>query len=155
MKRCARCGVERELADFNRSPKNRDGRHSYCRECQRAHYRANAARHALNVRRSADRRRRDARRLMAEGLAGGCVDCGIRDLRVLEFDHVRGVKVSGVGELVRRGAALSAVAAEIAKCEVRCRNCHAIATVERLGGTWHSAWVSEPPRRDSNSRPAG
>lgn len=33
------------------------------------------------------------------------------------------------------------VMAEIAKCDVRCRNCHANLTNERMGANWRSALV--------------
>ncbi len=48
-----------------------------------------------------------------------CVDCGCDDQRILEFDHVRGVKVASPfsGTLTRAKI-------EIEKCEVRCPNCH-------------------------------
>ncbi|WP_413319571.1 hypothetical protein AA0Z99_03710 [Agrococcus sp. 1P02AA] len=71
----------------------------------------------------------------------GCVDCGRSDIRVLEFDHVRGVKVASVGSMVRRGRALVVIRAEIEKCEVRCRNCHGIATMTRRGGSWHDDYL--------------
>ncbi|HWR85373.1 MAG TPA: hypothetical protein VN200_05210 [Rhodoglobus sp.] len=136
MKRCFRCGKEKAYRHFNRSMKNRDGLHSYCRECQKEHYQANLARHLENARRNSAARRSEARRIMAEALADGCIDCGIRDLRVLEFDHVRGTKVAAVTVLARRGAGTASLLDEIAKCEVRCRNCHAIATLTRLGKSW-------------------
>lgn len=41
--------------------------------------------------------------------------------------------------LAQHGHALERVAAEIAKCDVRCRNCHAIVTYERMGENWRSA----------------
>jgi hypothetical protein len=53
-----------------------------------------------------------------------CVDCGEPDVLVLEFDHVRGEKVGEVLRLVNRGARWERVEAEIAKCDVRCANCH-------------------------------
>ncbi len=53
-----------------------------------------------------------------------CVDCGEADPIVLEFDHVRGEKVANVGTMVGVGRAVQAVLDEIAKCDVRCANCH-------------------------------
>jgi len=44
-------------------------------------------------------------------------------------------------QLVRNGFSLSIVVAEVEKCDVRCRNCHAIATYERMGRNWRSAAV--------------
>lgn len=60
-----------------------------------------------------------------------CIDCGETDVRVLEFDHVRGVKRGQVGSM----AAVSrrAVIDEIAKCDVVCANCHKRRTWIQLG----------------------
>ena len=74
--------------------------------------------------------------IVREALVGGCVDCGNTDIRVLEFDHVRGEKIWSVSEMVTRGSGMDVLLAEIAKCEVRCRNCHVIKTFHRMGGTW-------------------
>jgi hypothetical protein len=141
MKRCARCRDEKPLADFNRSPRNKDGRHSYCRACQRAHYRENAVRHKANVRRTSRARRQQAFEVIMARFADSCADCGTTDIRVLEFDHVRGTKLDTVGSMVRRGRALAVIEAEIAKCDVRCRNCHAIVTIARRGFSWHDAYL--------------
>ena len=44
---------------------------------------------------------------------------------VLEFDHVdRAAKHFTMGFLATRGYAWATVLAELAKCEVRCANCH-------------------------------
>lgn len=93
-----------------------------------------------NVRRAARARLALYRRYLAGQLAVGCVDCGNTDIRVLEFDHVRGVKVANVSRMVL-DASLDKIMAEIAKCEVRCRNCHAIAKFTRLGGTWRDEFL--------------
>lgn len=75
---------------------------------------------------------RDKHRTMAMSELGGqCADCSINDERVLVFDHVPGeTKVRNVASLF--GGAWSKVAAEIAKCDLVCANCHAIRTRERL-----------------------
>ena len=58
-----------------------------------------------------------------------CVDCGERDILVLEFDHVRGAKRDNVTRLARGGWALATVRLEVEKCDVRCANCHRRKTV--------------------------
>jgi 5-methylcytosine-specific restriction endonuclease McrA len=55
--------------------------------------------------------------------ASGCVDCGEADVCVLDFDHV-GEKTATVTHLVRREVGLQRLRDEIARCEVRCANCH-------------------------------
>jgi hypothetical protein len=62
-----------------------------------------------------------------------CVDCGATDVRILDFDHLRDKKAE-VGALVRSGASWGRVANEIAKCEVRCANCHRRKTSRNAGG---------------------
>lgn len=66
-----------------------------------------------------------------------CVDCGNPDIRILEFDHVHGQKVDEISHLLSQGYGWPRIEAEIAKCEVRCANCHRIKTVER-GGFWRN-----------------
>lgn len=67
-----------------------------------------------------------------------CVDCGNSDIRVLEFDHVRGEKYENISRMIQ-SSPWKAIEAEIAKCEVRCANCHRIQTIER--GQW---WRTDP-----------
>ena len=43
---------------------------------------------------------------------------------VLDFDHVRGVKIMGVAELLAGVYPLATLKAEVSKCDVRCANCH-------------------------------
>jgi hypothetical protein len=61
-----------------------------------------------------------------------CADCGERDPLVLEFDHIDD-KRAGVTRLAWYGCSLATIDAEIAKCEVRCANCHRRATAARGG----------------------
>jgi excinuclease UvrABC ATPase subunit len=60
-----------------------------------------------------------------------CVDCGNTDLRVLDFDHVRGKKLGSISHGVKNSWPIEKLLAEINKCEVRCANCHRIVTHER------------------------
>lgn len=61
-----------------------------------------------------------------------CVDCGISDIRVLEFDHVRGDKTKNISDMVRDANSIAKIEEEISKCDVRCANCHRIKTHETL-----------------------
>lgn len=56
---------------------------------------------------------------------GKCVDCGVKDPTILEFDHITDKKfvVSKMD-----GSGLDVILDEIAKCELRCVNCHTILT---------------------------
>ncbi len=74
---------------------------------------------------------------------GKCVDCGITDTRVLEFDHVRGEKIAGVMWISDKLASISKIKDEIRKCEIRCCNCHRIKTQQQLGWreNWKNNWI--------------
>jgi len=137
VKRCPKCMLWLVIDLFASRGAGRP-KNAYCRPCQneysRAHYRRNAGRH--NRRRHANARnyRKRNTRLLGEYLLGqSCVDCGEADTRVLEFDHVRGTKLANVAELCIKGVSWKRVAAEIAKCDIRCANCHRRKTVAQLG----------------------
>jgi hypothetical protein len=74
-----------------------------------------------------------------------CIDCGESDSLVLEFDHV-GTKRENVSRLAWSGSSLATIDAEIAKCEIRCANCHRRVTSAR-GGHFRSRALSSslPP----------
>ena len=61
-----------------------------------------------------------------------CVDCGEKDIIVLEFDHLRDKK-KGIAHLVKDVVRWNTIAEEIEKCEVVCANCHAKRTAKRAG----------------------
>ena len=66
--------------------------------------------------------------------ANPCVDCGETDPVVLEFDHLKD-KDFNISDAARKGVSMKKLKDEIAKCEVRCSNCHRRKTYERSGLT--------------------
>lgn len=60
-----------------------------------------------------------------------CVDCGIKDIEVLEFDHVIGIKKANVTALY--SYSWDTIYKEIAKCVVVCVNCHRLRTAKSFG----------------------
>ncbi|WP_314426014.1 hypothetical protein [uncultured Microbacterium sp.] len=151
LKRCGTCEASKPLADFNRKKSRADGLQETCRECNRAasrrYYRQNRAHHIAVIRARTNAQREASLRFVTDYLhAHPCVDCGIADLRVLDFDHRPcSEKRDTVMQLVHNGFGLTAIEREIAKCDVRCRNCHAIVTYERLGDTWRSRAMRSAP----------
>lgn len=128
-KRCVICKQERPAHAFNRKRASKDGLQPHCRECNRvasrAYYRRNRAKHLVDVARNgASYRDRNRAWLLAHLRAQPCVDCGEPDPMVLDFDHVRGEKKGSVGQLASLGVSLETLREEVAKCEVRCVNCH-------------------------------
>jgi hypothetical protein len=140
MKTCSRCKTSKPYTDFNKESKSKDGYQYQCRQCKAALHQEHHAQRIESIKASQQKRVDAARTYVVQWFqTHPCVDCGNTDIRVLEFDHVSGQKVKGVARLVRDGYTLETVKREIAKCEVRCRNCHTIKTYERLGTTWYDA----------------
>lgn len=67
--------------------------------------------------------------------ANPCVDCGETDPIILEFDHVGDDKHFNISDATRHGYGMKKLIAEMAKCEVRCANCHRKKTYKRGGWT--------------------
>lgn len=126
-KRCVRCRKLKPLDAFAWKQKSQAKRVAHCRTCQaayhRKHYEANRERYirkAAAITRQKLERRWD---LLVGYLSDKqCVDCGEKDLLVLEFDHL-GDKLFNVSFGIRNRS-WSAVLEEIQKCEVVCANCH-------------------------------
>jgi hypothetical protein len=69
-------------------------------------------------------------------LANPCVDCGEADPIVLEFDHRPGSgKRFDVGAFATGNYSFQSLLDEVAKCDVRCANCHRRITYQRSGRT--------------------
>jgi hypothetical protein len=128
---CPDCCQEKPLAEFNKSRKRKLGVQVYCRECQRARDRTLYLRLERKRQvRASDRRNRQRNQQMLKRYIQGylashpCVDCGASDPLVLVFDHVRGKKRFNISWAPNRAYSLATLDAEIAKCDVRCANCH-------------------------------
>jgi len=119
MKKCANC---RQLKPFDqfRLGAGVGGRYSYCRACARE----------LDRARSEERAHANRVWVWSYTSERGCTDCGTKDARVLEFDHVNGKEETVA--LMMRDSLLEDLVEEVTKrCEVVCKNCHAIRTHRR------------------------
>lgn len=77
-------------------------------------------------RKNSERRARtveNSRRLAEHLKTHPCVDCAETDIVVLEYDHIRGKKDKDVAAMLG-GSSWPTIQKEIAKCVVRCANCH-------------------------------
>ena len=129
MKVCANCGESLADERFNFRNKARALRWGTCKSCQsdqrKRWYRKNKVVHKSNTRRNKKRAIEIGQQFIWNYLANHpCVDCGETDPVVLEFDHVTGRKRKAVGDLARQRYSIEAISKEIAKCVVRCANCH-------------------------------
>jgi hypothetical protein len=153
VRRCIWCGVVKPPSAFAFRSKRRGTRQSHCRSCHAAYRRAHYLRNRSDyITREVDRtrtRRSENRRLLRDYLRSHpCIDCGETDIVTLQFDHRdRSTKRQEVALLVV-GKPWSVVATEIAKCDVRCANCHRRRTAAQLG--WRRG---DAPRITTESLP--
>lgn len=145
-KTCSKCGTSRPLSEFNRNGAR--GYQAYCRSCQRDYDKTASSPERIRKRKERrEQAQRDARAWLLDYLLiHPCVDCGEGDPVVLDFDHLRD-KVLAVSTMLRLGYALARIRAEVAKCEVRCANCHRRMTAKRNGAWWRSGrpdWTDNP-----------
>lgn len=138
MKKCSRCHNTKPLEAFNRRG---DKHQSACRECQSKWYREHSTQHQKSVHANNKRYvKRNQKFVMDYLLTHPCVDCQEPDPVVLEFDHVRGKKKYNIATMIRLAMSIAAIEREIAKCEVRCANCHRRATARRHGWYRHQVF---------------
>lgn len=106
---------------------------------RRAHYKIVASTRGPSWRLAANRR--NGGYVLKRLSTASCVDCGLTDPLVLQFDHRAGeVKVKDIGWFISSGSALRHLAAELLKCDVRCANCHRRRTAIERG--WFRALAS-------------
>lgn len=129
---CVTCKEDKDPDNFNWKNKAKGVKQGYCRDCKKQHqkkyYHANKKAYLETIYRGRAERRKEYLSKIKEYLESHpCVDCGNHDIRVLHFDHMRD-KESNVMEMVYHCASWEKIEDEIAKCEVRCANCHMIKT---------------------------
>lgn len=137
VKKCSRCKKYKFKWKYNKNKVKKDGLQYQCRACQHDYHNKewypSMRNHQIKMvkRNKFKRRHNNYKRVVEEYFINGCIDCGEKDIQVLEFDHVRGVKKrvgykgsEGVSYLIRHGYKWQTVKEEIEKCEIRCRNCH-------------------------------
>ncbi len=133
MRHCGGCNSDKDESEFDWKNKAKGIKQRHCKICQSKttskHYRENAA--AYKKRSVANKER--AQRFILDYLSKHpCVDCGESDPIVLDFDHTH-KKVRGISQMVLYGRTNEALLQEIAKCEVRCANCHRRKTAKQYG----------------------
>jgi len=140
-RRCGACHEWKPLEGFAFANLRTGRLQFYCRACHAAHRRAHYERHqkryvAQELAHQARRRAVNFERLTVYLHSHPCIDCGEHDPRVLDLDHRDpGTKVHAVSMLMSRPWAI--IQREIAKCDVRCANCHRRRTARQFG--WRRA----------------
>lgn len=158
MKKCAACKNLKPESEFHKNSSRKDGLQHSCKACKSIRdsndYKVNNRKDEVKFRREAQRtlNRQYIKDYLIDN--GTCVDCGTSDKRVLEFDHVRGIKRNNISSMVNGAYSLESLKIEIQKCEVRCANCHRIRTRETLWGVEELVdSLGSDPRRFVGSKP--
>jgi hypothetical protein len=145
MKQCATCGEFKSLDQYSWRNQKKGRRWGTCKDCQSGQrkkwYEANKETHKASVRDNKKKAIQLAQQYVWDYLSthpcvgDGTSPCPNRetDPVVLEFDHVRGRKKMAVSNLVKEGYSISVIQEEIAKCVVRCANCHRKKTHKERG----------------------
>lgn len=125
---CTKCGKEKDTEDFAFRNKEKNIRKHRCRTCTSEyginHYNENKKEYVARVAKNNKRYKREAKEYVLKYLQENpCIDCGEDDPIVLDFDH-RGDKIKNIPRMLQNGTSLSTIKKEIAKCDVRCANCH-------------------------------
>ena len=138
MQTCTRCGQTKGAEEFGFKNKAVGRRHRKCKVCMAAYGREHCARNreayiSRNVTNMRVRRRSLKERVWDYVANQAYVDCGERDPLVLDFDHVdpKNKRVE-IYWLAHGTFAWSTILDEIAKCEVRCANCHRLRTAHQF-----------------------
>lgn len=140
---CPVCNEEHDAEeDFRWKDKDRGIRNTRCKFCQsqisKQHYKSHKQSYLDRARtREVLVTEDNQKRLLDYLTCHPCVDCECADIRVLEFDHVRGKKAGDISKMMSIGCAWSTIEAEIAKCEVRCATCHRIRESKKCGSWRH------------------
>lgn len=141
MKTCTDCKETKPLDQFQKRAASKDGRTAKCDLCKRvydnANYSGNKESRQRTIKANTEARRISVKVwLLKYLLTHPCVDCGETDPVVLQFDH-QGDKIGNIARMIRDNS-LAKVQAEVAKCLVRCANCHTRKTARDFGW-WKNA----------------
>lgn len=131
-KACAGCHQTLSIDQFHRQGR---GYRATCKACRSAKETSPESKEKRSQ--STNARREQLRQWLWDYLSDKfCADCGENDPIVLEFDHLRD-KEASVSKLIQWGAKIETIEAEIAKCEIRCANCHRRVTYQRAN-SWRT-----------------
>lgn len=130
MKLCKKCGTEKPF-DFFHKGKGSDGYKAHCKACAKLYKDVWYIENKQRLRSLATAKKNQYRQLAYDFiceylLEHPCVDCGENDILVLEFDH-RSNKEFGIAQLIQSHSSpvlSEKLIQEVAKCDVRCANCH-------------------------------
>ena len=129
---CTKCSIQKLESCFSWKNKSKRVLSPVCKECQNAYHRQHYLLNIVQYKQRAINQQKELTEILKKFKQKSCADCGIAyPSWVMQYDHVRGVKILEVSILVRHGSKKKLLE-EINKCDVVCANCHAQRTHDRL-----------------------
>lgn len=137
MKICQSCKVPKYNHEFHKRSKAKDGLQGRCKECnkeQRKAYYKTAHGRKRNLTSGKRLHAQNAMRLIKYLKDHPCVDCGEKDIVVLQFDHKDTAEKSfSISKAIKGGYSWEKkIEPELKKCDVRCANCHTRRTAKQF-----------------------
>jgi protein-arginine kinase activator protein McsA len=127
---CSTCQEDKPIEEFSHKNKEKGTRQSNCRSCHARWHKVYYNQHKDNYKdRNTSRKTiyiQELDKLIQSYLSThSCVDCGEVDPIVLEFDHREPeLKSFSISKARSFQYPIDKIKQEIAKCDVRCANCH-------------------------------
>ena len=137
MKECSVC--HRSDVEFHKNASKADGLQTVCKGCKKTL----DPQYFQSTKDKARIRKKSYKKLARQWIfdylkSHPCADCGESDPVVLEFDH-RSDKKMNIAEMIGTGYSVETIQTEVAKCDVRCSNCHKRKTAKDFG--WYKDLV--------------
>lgn len=127
MKTCSKCKVPKDLSEFNKSSKKKDGLHNYCRLCSnlksKQAYKSGKSKHIEQVKKNVARYVQENKNFLNELKLIGCSCCPEKEPSCLQFHHLDSTsKEANVTDLLKYSR--ERLIKELNKCALVCANCH-------------------------------
>ena len=137
VKECPCCKQVLSLSCFRKRNSKSQTTQSWCKICSDKASKLSRSKNPQKYNKLLnDRRHRNRDFVLSYLKSHPCVDCGESNPVVLDFDHINGSKTMDISLMVSQTSGINRISSEIEKCEVRCANCHRIATAKRNPNHW-------------------
>jgi len=129
MKKCSKCGIEKDECEFFFKNKIKNILHTMCKVCKREIDRLAYLNNNNNRKNKIKEQRYKNRGLLKDYINdlkqnSKCSKCGDERWYVLDFHHLNDdAKIENISKLVNMGASKK-IQEELKKCVILCSNCH-------------------------------
>lgn len=139
MKVCTVCQLSKDESEFYKNSSCKDGCQNKCILCQKEYFQNYYKKNTLAVKTRTGIRRDSNKNFLREFIISylnehPCVDCGEKDIIVLDFDHLFDKKYN-ISDMIRGNMPIERLKSEMEKCAIRCANCHRRKTAKDYN--WH------------------